>query len=68
MADDRRRGASLIPLPPEVAADSGVTVTRYPGMWSALATGTSREHLALFLVALHHGIDLPRYPDRVRAV
>lgn len=27
-------------------------------MRSALAAGASREHLALLLVALHHGIDL----------
>lgn len=54
VADHRRRGASLISLPPEMTANGCVTVSRYPGMRPALAASASREHLALSLVALHH--------------
>lgn len=61
VADDRRRGASLIPLTPEVAA-ADRRIARYPRMRSALAAGASRKHLALLLVALHHGIDQPARP------
>lgn len=54
VADHRRRGASLISLPPEMTANGCVTVSRYAGMRPALAASASREHLALPLVALHH--------------